>query len=235
MELESNSFALYGIREIIDTFPDSPPLYEELLKNTERAVVEESPITFELSRSLIDTTCKTILTDKGIEINRHWESPQLFKETQNQLNYIPPQHPNPRDFQNGINSVINGLRTAIQGFTDLRYTEGIVAHGQDGYREVSFFAYQLQFVARAADTIVHFLYSAHRRSLSRSSAKRIYYEDYPEFNEFTDRYNEGAVVFEQFFPASKILYDSDKDHVAYREKLIQWEIDIEAGIITLDT
>lgn len=235
MTFESNSFNLNGVREIIESFTDSPPLFETLMENTERAVVEESPITFELSKSLIDTTCKTILTDKGIEINRHWDTPQLFKATTDQLNFIPPEHPNPRLFRSGMGSVLQGLTNAIQGFCELRTHDGIVAHGQDGYRQIFFFAYQIQFVARAADAVVHFLYSAHRKSPSNSGAKRIYYEDYPQINAFIDENNTGTFVFEQFFSASKILYDSDKDHVAYREKLKQIEIDIEAGLITFES
>lgn len=235
MALESNSFNLFGIREIIESFTDSPPLFETLIENTERAVVEESPITFELSKSLIDTTCKTILTDKGIEINRNWDTPQLFKAATDQLNFMPPEHPNPRVFRSGMSSILQGLANSIQGFCELRNNDGIIAHGQDGYRQTLFFTYQIQFVARAADAIVHFLFSAHRRNPSHSGAKRIYYEDYAQFNDFIDEYNEGAVIFEQFFPASKILYDGDKDHVAYREKLEQWKIDVEVGLITLDS
>ncbi len=68
MTIEGKAFTLYGIREIIDSFDDSPPLYETLLESTEQAVADESPITFELSKSLIDTTCKTILNDKGVKI-----------------------------------------------------------------------------------------------------------------------------------------------------------------------
>jgi hypothetical protein len=234
MTLDSKAFTLYAIREIVESFTDSPPLLETLLESTERAVAEESPTTFELSKSLIDTTCKTILIDRGIEINRNWDSPQLFRETQNQLNFIPPEYPNPQVFLSGITSVLQGLRTAIQGFAELRNSDGIIAHGQDGYRQVSFFAYQLQFVARAADSVVHFLFSAHRRNPSGSRAHRIYYEDNLEFNEYIDEYHEVTIIFEQEFPASKILFDSDKDHIAYREKLIAWEIDVEAGLIAVN-
>ena len=234
MALDSKAFVLYGIREIIDSYDDSPPLYQTLLESTEKAVVDESPITFELSKSLIDTTCKTILSDKGIKIESKWDTPQLFKTTQEQINFIPPEHPNPQKFRSGMGYILNGLQTAVQGFCELRNTDGIIAHGQDGYRPIFFFSYQVQFVARAADAIVHFLFNAHRRNNMGSRAKRIYYEDYPQFNDYTDDLHSGTVVFEQFFSASKILYDSDKDHIAYREKLIQWEIDVEAGLISLE-
>jgi len=232
MALDGKTFTLYGIREIIDSFVDSPPLIEALIESTERAVAEESPTSFELSKALIDSACKTILNDRGVEINRNWDSPQLFKETQNQLNFIPLEHPNPQVFLGGITSVLRGLQTAIQGFCELRNSEGIIAHGQDGYRIVAFFPYQLQFVARAADAIVHFLFSAHRRNPSGARIGRIYCEDYPEFNDYIDEFYEGAVIFDQVFPASRILFNSDKDHVAYREMLEAWQIDKEAGLIS---
>lgn len=235
MTFESKAFTLYGIREILDSFDDSPPLYETLLESTEQAVADESPTTFELSKSLIDTTCKTILNDKGIKISSKWDTPQLFKATQDQLNFIPPEHPNPQKFRSGMGYILNGLQTAIQGFCELRNTDGIIAHGQDGYRQQSFLAYQIQFVARAADAVVHFLFNAHRRNLSGSRANRIYYEDNLKFNGYIDEFYEGAVIFEQVFSASRILYNSDKDHSAYREMLRAWEIDVEAGLITLDS
>jgi hypothetical protein len=234
MTLASKAFTLYGIREIVDSYTDSPPLFETLLESTEQAVAEESPSTFEYSKSLIDTTCKTILTDKGIEINRKWDTPQLFKAATDQLNFIPLEHPSPRVFRSGMSSVLQGLTGAIQGFCELRNNDGIIAHGQDGYHQVSFFVYQIQFVARAADAIVHFLFSAHRKNPSGSRASRIYYEDNPDFNEFIDEFSEGAIIFDQIFTASKILYDSDKDHAAYREAFKTWEIDKEAGLIPIN-
>jgi len=232
MVLDGKAFSLQGVRDIIDSYDDSPPLYETLLESTEQAVAEESPTTFELSKSLIDTTCKTILNDKGVEISNKWDTPQLFKATQDQLNFIPPEHPNPQKFRSGMGRILNGLETAINGFCELRNTDGIIAHGQDGYRQTFFFAYQVQFVARAADAVVHFLFNAHRRNLFGSKANRIYYEDNLEFNAYIDDIYDGMVIAEQFFTASKILYNSDKEHSAYRETLRLWEIDVETGIIT---
>jgi hypothetical protein len=235
MALDSKAFMLHGIRDIIDSYDDSPPLYETLLESTEQAVAEESPTTFELSKSLIDTTCKTILNDKGIEISNKWDTPQLFKATQDQINFLPPEHPNPQKFRSGMGRILNGLDTAINGFCELRNTDGIIAHGQDGYHQTFFFAYQVQFVARAADAVVHFLFNAHRRNLFGSRANRIYYEENHEFNAYIDEIYDGMVIAEQFFTASKILYNSDKEHSSYRETLKLWEIDVESGLITLNS
>src|SRR5690349_21674726 len=113
MTLDGKAFTLYGIREIVESFTDSPPLIETLLESTERAVVEESPITFELSKALIDTICKTILTDKGVEINRHWKTPQLFKNTQDQLSFMPVEHPDPKKFRSGMINILQGLESVI--------------------------------------------------------------------------------------------------------------------------
>lgn len=232
MALDNKTFTLYGIREIVDSYTDSPPLFGTLLESTERAVAEQSPMTFDLSKSLIDTTCKTILTDKGIAINKNWDTPTLFRETQNRMNFLPPEHPNPQIFQSGITNVLNGLRTAINGFAELRNSDGVIAHGQDGYRQVSFLAYQLQFVARAADAVVHFLFSAHRRNPSGARAGRIYYEDFPEFNEYIDEISGNVELFGQIFRPSEIIFNTDKDHANYREMYEAWKIDQEAGLIT---
>ncbi len=138
MALSNQPFALIGIREVLESYIDSPPLIETLATNIEQAITDESPTVFELSKALIDSTCKTILLDRGVELSRDWDTPQLFRETQSQLNFIPPEHPNPQTFHEGMRGILRGLQQAIQGLCELRNSEGIISHGQDGYERFCF-------------------------------------------------------------------------------------------------
>ncbi|MCX6064958.1 MAG: abortive infection family protein [Chloroflexi bacterium] len=224
-----NPFIMHGSREILDSMAEPPKGIEVLVDKAEQAISEESPDVFDYAKTLVESTCKTILTDRGIEFD-DWEAPKLFKETQKQLNYVPPGHPNPVKFQEFIKNVLFGLDQVVKGLAELRNLDGIISHGKDGYREI-FFTYHLQLAARSADAIVHFLFSAHRKNPFGARASRIYYEDNPEFNDYVDEYHEATVIFEQVFPASKVLFDSDRDHTSYREMLEAWQIDKEAGLL----
>lgn len=222
---------MYGIREILDSMSEPPPGIEFLVSKTEQAVAEESADAFDYSKALVESACKTILNDRGV-VTEDWEGAKLFREMHKRLNYVPPEHPEPSKFQDRIKNALFGLEQTVKGLHELRNHDGATSHGQDGYHQV-FFSYQLQLAARAADAILHFIFSAHRKNPFGINARRIYYEDYPRFNDYIDEIYETTVIFDQIFPASKILFDSDKDHTAYREKIIALEIDVEAGLISL--
>ena len=217
----ASSFILHGTREILDS-TDAIPVIEELVENLESAVESGSPIAFELAKSLIDSMCKTILTDRGVEINRNWDTPQLFRETLSNLSFTPDNHPNTRQFRERMTTTIRGLQQTISGLCELRNQDGFIAHGADGYQDIEF-SFQTKLAARASDAILPFIYSAHKQLPSDLQSGRIYYEDYPEFNEnLDDTYGMIQLEGQEFLP-SWTIYTADKDHRTYRELLIEYE------------
>lgn len=216
------SFTLHGTREIIDN-TDAIPVIEELVDNLESAVDSGSTIAFDLAKSLIDSICKTILNDRGIEINQRWDTPQLFRETLNNLNFIPAGHPNARQFQERMTTTMRGLQQTVQGLCELRNQDGIVAHGADGYQDLDF-SFQTKLAARASDAILPFIFCAHKQLPFDLQSGRIYYRDYPEFNEnLDDTYGTIQLEGQEFLP-SWTIFTADKDHKTYRELLIEYEL-----------
>ncbi|MBC8507201.1 MAG: abortive infection family protein [Chloroflexi bacterium] len=222
MSSSGNSFTLHGARGIIDS-TDALPVIEELVDNLESAVESRSPIAFELAKSLIDSVCKTILTDRGIEINRNWDTPQLFRETLSNLSFIPAGHPDPRQFRERMTTTIRGLEQTVRGLCELRNHDGLIAHGADGYQEIEY-TFQTELAARASDAIIPFIYSAHKNLPSDLQSGRIYYDDYLEFNEYLDE-TYGVIQLEgQEFLPSWTIFTADKDRKTYRELLIEYEL-----------
>jgi hypothetical protein len=217
----ASSFTLHGTREILEN-TDTIPVIEELVENLESAVESGSPIAFELAKSLIDSICKTVLIDRGIEINRNWDTPQLFRETLNNLSFTPENHPNTRQFRDRMTTALRGLQQTVIGLCELRNQEGLIAHGADGYQDIEF-PFQTKFAARASDAILPFVFSAHKQLPSDLHSRRIHYEDYEAFNEYLDdTYGTIQLEGQEFLP-SWTIYTADKDHRTYRELLLEYE------------
>lgn len=219
---QSGSFMLHGTREIIEG-TDTLPVVEELVETLERTVESGSPMAFELAKALIDSMCKTILIDRDIEINSRWDTTQLFRETINNLSFIPQGHPDARHFHERLTTTLRGLSQTVQGLYDLRNQDGIVAHGTDATQEIRY-TFQTELAARASDAIIPFLYKAHKQLPSDLDGGRIYYDDYPEFNEYLDSISEAIEIAGMSFSPSWTIYTSDKEHKTYRELLIEYEV-----------
>jgi hypothetical protein len=215
-------FSLSGTREVIEGY--DPPRTRQLIEELERAVDEDSPFVTEASKALVESICKTILNDRGIEFDdRGWDMPQLFRETLIQLRLFPDGYPEPGRAQDGLTKVIRGLQQVVQGLSEIRNLDNFIAHGIDGY-EVGFDRIQRVLAARAADTIVYFLYSAHTNYALRDETQgRIYYKDHEGFNDFLDDTYPVYELGQMEMLPSRILYNADPEHQAYREVLIGYK------------
>ena len=184
--------------------------------------VEESPsLVFDLSKSLIDTVCKTILEDRGKKLpSKTPDSPQLFKETLKALKLHHDDVDKTKKTDKNLKKIASGLQATFNAICELRNSHGLVGHGQDGYAPVMENT-QAQFVASAADSIVHILYKSHKGYGENDTSVRVFYEDCEKENTHIDEvYNNDDDVFldlvKQFRP-SEILFKMDE--VAYREEI----------------
>jgi len=167
--------------------------------------IEQSPtFVFDLSKSLIDIVCKTILEDRGVKFPDKPESPQLLKET---LKALKLHH---EDIDQNEKTA-NGLQTALTGICELRNSHGLIRHGQDGYAP-ALENIQAQFVASAADAIVHILYRSHKGYGGNGANLRIFYEDYDNENTRIDEPHDddSMTEFVKQFRPDEILFKMDK-------------------------
>lgn len=189
---------------------------EQQLHAIENALESVPDFAFDLSKTLVESVCKTVLADIGQAVDPNWDAPKLLKETTTRLALLPRNHPNPAKARDSVEKTIRGLLQTIQGLCELRNGYGMASHGRDGFA-ARLDLRQATLAAQAADTIVTFLYRIHRDALMQTPGARVYYEDHVDFNEAFDRDNEAIRVNELGLRPSEVLFKGDPD--AYRTAL----------------
>lgn len=180
------------------------------------SAIEQSPaFVFDLSKSLIDTVCKTILEDRGVKLPGKPESPALLRETLKALKLHHDDVDQTEKTYESLKKTANGLQTALTGICELRNAHGLIGHGRDGYAP-ALESVQAQFVASAADAIVHILYRSHRGYGNSGGPGRVFYEDFEKENSRIDESydNDALTEFVKQFRPSEVLFKIDKE--AYR-------------------
>ncbi len=206
-----SKFLLQASRQILETAPRAINI--DIQIQAIEAAIEQTPtLVFDLSKSLIDTVCKTILADRGVKLPGTPNSPKLLKETLKILDLHPVGIDHVPDTKKSLKNTVNGLLTAMGGISNLRNKQGLIGHGRDGYAP-SLENIQAQFVAGAADAIVHILYQSHKGYGGKEANVRIIYEDYKKENDRIDEsFDEYSMIefVNQFLP-SEILFKMDKE------------------------
>jgi|CXWL01.1.fsa_nt_gi hypothetical protein len=197
---------------------------EQQIYAIESALESVPDFAFDLSKTLVESVCKTVLADIGQQADPNWDAPRLLKETTNRLALLPRNHPDPAKARDSVEKTIRGLLQTIQGLCELRNGYGMASHGRDGF-SARLDLRQATLAAQAADTIVSFLYRIHRDALMQMPGARVYYEDHADFNEAFDRDNETIRVSDLGLRPSEVLFKGDpgayksalNDHLAERD------------------
>ena len=182
----------------------------------ENALSSVPDFAFDLSKTLVESVCKTVLADIGQSADPKWDAPRLLKETTNRLSLLPRNHPDPAKARDSVEKTIRGLLQTIQGLCELRNGYGMASHGRDGF-SARLDLRQATLAAQAADTIVSFLYRIHRDALAQSPGARVYYEDHADFNDAFDRDNESIQLADVELLPSRVLFHGDRE--AYKAAL----------------
>lgn len=91
--------------------------------------IESSPhLALGISKELIETCCKHILIEEGIEINKNWDLPRLVKETNKQIDLMPFEVENIDLAKSSIAKILGGFSNIVHGITELRNSYG-TGHG----------------------------------------------------------------------------------------------------------
>ncbi len=189
---------------------------EQQIHAIENALESVPDFAFDLSKTLVESVCKTVLADIGQPAAPNWDASRLLKETTNRLTMLPRDHPDPAKARDSVEKTIRGLLQTIQGLCELRNKFGMASHGRDGF-SARLDLRQATLAAQAADTIVSFLYRIHRDTLMHTPGARIYYEDHADFNEAFDRDNESIRLGTLELLPSRVLFHGDRE--AYKAAL----------------
>ena len=215
VESSTSRFQMVGSRSAILEGPITEPI-EQQIEAIENALESIPDFAFDLSKTLVESVCKTVLADIGQPADPNWNAPKLLRETTNRLNLLPRNHPNPAKARDSVEKTIRGMLQTIQGLCELRNSYGMASHGRDVF-STRLDLRQATLAAQAADTIVSFLYRIHRDALRQSPGARVYYEDHPDFNEAFDSDNELIRLGELELLPSRVLFHVDLE--AYRTAL----------------
>ncbi len=208
-------FQMVGARAAVLDGPIAEAI-EQQIHAIESALESVPDFAFDLSKTLVESVCKTVLADVGQPADPNWDAPKLLKETTNRLGLLPRNHPDPAKARDSVEKTIRGLLQTIQGLCELRNGYGIASHGRDNF-SARLDLRQATLAAQAADTIVSFLYRIHRDALMQTPGARVYYEDHADFNETFDRDNEIIRLGNLELLPSRVLFHADRE--AYKAAL----------------
>lgn len=208
-------FQMVGSRAAMSSGPIAVSI-EQQIHAIESALESIPDFAFDLSKTLVESVCKTVLADIGQPADPNWDAPKLLRETTNRLSLLPRDHPDPAKARESVEKTIRGLLQTIQGLCELRNSYGMASHGRDGF-SARLDLRQATLAAQAADTIVSFLYRIHRDALNQAPGSRVYYEDHSDFNESFDRDYDVVRIGVVELLASRVLYHTDKE--AYKAAL----------------
>ena len=187
-----------------------------LVDSIEYTVEHRPELVFDLSKSLVDTVCKTILKDRGKPL-RNLDSPSLLKETLKELKLNPDEIDEAKKASKSIQKTAKGLMNTMKGICELRNKHGLMSHGLDGYAP-SLEKIQAQFVASAADTLVHILFRCHKEYDTETQTRVVYEDHEDENNQIDESYSDDVIMkFIKNFKPSDILYKLDK--IAYQDEI----------------
>jgi hypothetical protein len=199
---------------------------EEQVKALELSVVENTGLAFDLARTLIESACKTIITERGSTFDKDDDLPKLFRAAALAVPFLPAELAADAGARKSLQQTLSGLSTALQGVCELRNAFGFASHGSAEPRP-AMEGVQALLAAQAADAIIGFLYRVHRHDLTRPRSVSMAYDDHPEFNDWIDEQSEPVQILSlPPYPPSDGLFNVDLE--AYRDLLADYEADVAA-------
>ena len=95
----------------------------------EAAVYNDPSLAIGTAKELIETCCKTILENRGIQVASNLDLPQLVKATSKELALTPDDIPEQAKAADTIRRLLSNLATITQGLAELRNQYG-TGHGK---------------------------------------------------------------------------------------------------------
>ena len=217
-ETPTDPFVMHGARDAMNA---GLVHIEQQIIGIEQAVDVNPGLAFDLSKTLIESTCRTILSDLKEGYSKDDDLPTLLNAVTGKLHFLPPTASGAAEVRKSLLKTLNGLKTATLGICELRNQCGFASHGADSARP-AMEAAQAKLAAEAADTIVGFLHRMHRQD--RTPALKL--EDSPAFNESVNELFGSIRIFDSDFPASEVLFEMEPS--TYLVSLAEFEDDLDS-------
>lgn len=210
LEPSGFGFAMSGSRTAIS---QGLVQIEQQVETIENVILTNPALVFDLSRTIVESACRTILTERGVPWNNSHELPQLFRKVRDCLPMLPPHESQAKKVRQSIERTLGGLNSVIQGLAELRNMLGFASHGSDEPRP-EMETIQAMLAAQAADAIISFMYHVH------SQDSRVSHVRNPAFDMHVDDIHGEISIFDSVFRASEILYEIEPE--SYRIALTEF-------------
>lgn len=184
------------------------PHIAEQIAALEHAVGENPCLAFDLAKFIVESTCKTILTERKIGFDKKDDLPKLFRAVTINVPMLPVAASAEAEARRKLLQTLNGLHTALQGVCELRNSCGFTAHGGDAQRP-AMEGVQAILAAQAADAIVGFLFSAHRVERDGTQPKQAGHSR--TIDKLLDSVYDPVMIVGQPYAVSEVLYATDRE------------------------
>jgi hypothetical protein len=201
----SDVFVMRGARAAA---ANGMPHISEQIAALERAIVDNPSLAFDLAKFIVESTCKTILTERKIEFDRRDNLPKLYRAVINNVPLLPVAASGEREARDKLERTLNGLHTALQGVCELRNSCGFASHGGVAERP-AMEAVQALLAAQSADAIVGFLFSAHRVERDGTQPKSTGHSR--TIDKLLDTVFPPVDIAGQPYDVSEVLYATDRE------------------------
>jgi Abortive infection C-terminus len=216
--VEASSFQLIACRQLMANYPESLVIRQQV-EALEEALPNKPGVAVSFCRTLMETTCKTILTARSRPYDNSWKADKLWRETKDVLHL--GQHADGQTDQrlhNATEKIISGFNSIFEGVITIRNDHGTASHGSEAFAPLLDITYA-EMLARATDAIIGLLFKLHLNALGGKREARLRYEDasLKGFNEWIDADFGPFTVLETPLIASEALFRTDLE--AYRAAL----------------
>jgi hypothetical protein len=220
-EAGATPFVMHGAR---DAIASGLAHIERQVASLEAAVVENPGLAFDLAKTLIESVCRTVLTERKIAYSEDDDLPKLFKTASQNLPFLPPTASGEPEVRESLKRTLGGLSTAIQGICELRNQCGFASHGAGAPRP-PMESVQALLAAEAADTIVGFFHRVHRQDRTPTVTPRALFAESAAFNDSVDDLHGMIRIYEAEFRPSEVLFQMEPE--TYRVYLAEFQTESE--------
>lgn len=149
-----------GLASARESLAGTDPTYvSQQITRIEAAIVNDPSLAIGTAKELVETCCKTILTDRGVAFSKSADVPELIKLTAKELELTPDDIPDKVKAAETIKRLLSNLATITQGVAELRNHYG-TGHGKvAGAKGLQ--PRHAKLAAGAASTLAVFLAETH--------------------------------------------------------------------------
>ncbi len=136
--------------------------HAEQIQRMKDSVETDPSLAIGTAKELIETCCKTILAERGMELSGTPDIPSLTKATLKALNLVPEGVPHSAKGADIIKRLLSNLSTVGHGLAELRGLYG-TGHGQHG-ATAGLSSRHAKLAVGAASTLAVFLFETHEQT-----------------------------------------------------------------------